>query len=104
LVISDGYFWRFLKDFLDVGKSRECVRSARVESDAIQMRVTPSDLKRLPDSVVTTLAMVGAIPSSILVGAGIGYLVTVLWLSNTRSDGAAAFLIAQLSRLDCLRV
>jgi hypothetical protein len=41
--------------------------------------------------------MVGAIPSSILVGAGIGYLVTVLWLSNTRSDGAAAFLIAAIA-------
>jgi len=41
-------------------------------------------------------AMVVAIGSSILVGAGIGYLVVVLWFSKTRSDGAAAFLIAAM--------
>jgi hypothetical protein len=63
----------------------------------IQMRVTPSAIKRLPDSVVTILALVVAVGSSILVGAGIGYLVVVLWFSNTRSDGAAAFLIAAIA-------
>jgi len=61
------------------------------------MRVTPSALKRLPDSIVSTVAMVGAIGSSILVGGGMGYLVTVLWFSNTRSDGAAAFLIVAIA-------
>ena len=61
------------------------------------MRVTPSAFKRLPDSVATTLAMVGAIGSSILVGAGIGFRVTVSWFSNTRSDGAAAFLISAIA-------
>lgn len=61
------------------------------------MRMTPSAFKRLPDSVATTLAMVWAIGSSILIGAGIGFLVTVLWFSNTRADGAAAFLIAAIA-------
>jgi ABC-type enterobactin transport system permease subunit len=64
---------------------------------AIQMRLTPSRLKRLPDSIVTALAMVGAIGSSTVVGAGTGYLVTVVWFSNTRSDGAAAFVIAAIA-------
>jgi hypothetical protein len=61
------------------------------------MRVTPSAFKRLTDSVATTLAIIGAIGASILVGAGIGFLVTVLWFSNTRSDGVAAFLIAAVA-------
>lgn len=61
------------------------------------MRVTPSALKRLTDSVATTLAIIGAIGASILVGAGIGFLVTVLWFSKTRSDGVAAFLIAAVA-------
>jgi hypothetical protein len=52
---------------------------------------------RFADSVVTTLAMVGAIGSSTLVGAGIGYLVTLLWFSNTRANGAAAFLISAIA-------
>jgi hypothetical protein len=41
--------------------------------------------------------MVGAIGSSILVGVGIEFLVTVLWFSNTRSDGVAVFLIAAIA-------
>ena len=61
------------------------------------MRVNPSTFKRLPDSEATTLAIAGAIGSSILVGAGIGYLVVVLWFRNTRADGVAAFLIAAIA-------
>lgn len=61
------------------------------------MRMTPSVFKRLPDSAATTGAMVSAIASSIFVGAGIGFLVTVSWFRNTRADGAAAFFIAAVA-------
>jgi hypothetical protein len=61
------------------------------------MPVSSSNFKHLPIAVATTLALVGAIVSSVVVGAGIGFLVTVLWFGNTRSDGAAAFLIAAVA-------
>jgi len=92
LISSNTYHrWRNERHFA----TADC--ESKLSLTAIQMRVIPSALKRLPDSVVTMLTLVVAIGSSILVGAGIGYLVVVLWFSNTRSDGAAAFLIAAIA-------
>lgn len=64
---------------------------------AIQMRVATSPSKRLRDALVAASTMVGAMGLSVVVGTGAGFLVTVLWFRNTRSDGLAAFLIAAIA-------
>jgi hypothetical protein len=53
--------------------------------------------KRLSDSLAAASAMIGAMASSAAVGVGGGFLVTVVWFGNTRSDGLRAFLITAIA-------
>ena len=53
--------------------------------------------RRLPKSIATVLALAGAMISSVLIGAGLGVLVVVIWFGRTRGDGAAALVITAIA-------
>jgi len=61
------------------------------------MRVAASASKRRSDLFAAASAMLGAMAYSVAAGAVAGFVVTVVWFRNTRSDGAIAFVISAIA-------